>query len=55
MFNQQPTCMQCKKEIKAEEVVYMKMRYPKSRGFTEIKAYLNNEAQFICEACFTNK
>ena len=34
------------------EVVFIKMRYPKRKGFTEVKAYLKNEGQFICEACF---
>ena len=51
MFNEAPTCSKCKKEIKGDEVVYIKMRYPKRKGFTEIKAYLKNEGHFICEAC----
>ena len=55
MFNEKPKCIKCGKEIKANEVVLVKMRYPKSKGFTEIKAYLQNEAKFICEACYENK
>lgn len=45
----------CKKEIKGDEVVYVKMRYPKHKGMTEIKAYLQNEGRFICEECYTEK
>jgi len=33
---------------------FIKMRYPKGRGFTEIKAYLQNEGELICEDCFDN-
>ncbi|TSI02660.1 Fe3+ hydroxamate ABC transporter substrate-binding protein [Lysinibacillus sp. BW-2-10] len=47
--------MACEKEIKEDDIVFVKMRYPKRKGFTEIKAYLNNEGKFICEACFHNK
>lgn len=47
--------MVCDQEIKGEDTVYVKMKYPKRKGFTEIKAYLRNEAQFICEDCFTLK
>lgn len=52
MFNEKPKCIKCGKEIKANEVVLVKMRYPKSKGFTEIKAYLQNEGKFICEECY---
>ncbi|MCD5324468.1 MULTISPECIES: Fe3+ hydroxamate ABC transporter substrate-binding protein [Pontibacillus] len=54
MFGDKPTCMVCGKEIQGDELVYVKMRYPKRKGMTEIKAYLNNEARFICEECFEN-
>ncbi|MDQ0271293.1 Fe3+ hydroxamate ABC transporter substrate-binding protein [Cytobacillus purgationiresistens] len=54
MFSLKPKCTVCKREIKEDEWVYIKMRYPKRKGFTEIKAYLNNEGQFICENCFGN-
>ncbi|RUL54075.1 Fe3+ hydroxamate ABC transporter substrate-binding protein [Lysinibacillus antri] len=47
--------MACEKEIKEDDIVFVKMRYPKQKGFTEIKAYLNNEGKFICEDCFHNK
>ncbi|MFJ8071689.1 Fe3+ hydroxamate ABC transporter substrate-binding protein [Peribacillus sp. NPDC096447] len=43
------------KEIKGDEVVSVKIRYPKHKGMTEIKAYLKNEGSFICEACFQKK
>lgn len=52
MFNESPKCSVCDKEIEGDEVVFIKMRYPKRKGFTEIKAYLKNEGQFICEGCF---
>jgi hypothetical protein len=32
------------------DVLYVKMRYPKHKGMTEIKAYFNNEGRFICES-----
>lgn len=52
MFNDKPICTICKREIEGDEVVHIKMRYPKRKGFTEIKAYLKNEAQFTCKECF---
>jgi hypothetical protein len=52
VFGNKPKCSICSKEIKGDDVVYVKMRYPKHKGMTEIKAYLNNEGRFICEECF---
>ncbi|MGW8428303.1 Fe3+ hydroxamate ABC transporter substrate-binding protein [Peribacillus simplex] len=52
MFGEDPKCVKCGKEIKGDEVVLVKMRYPKRKGMTEIKAYLKNEGSFICEVCF---
>ncbi|WP_017187292.1 hypothetical protein [Alkalibacillus haloalkaliphilus] len=52
MFRDQPKCTSCHKEIERNDIVYVKMRYPDRRGMTEIKAYLNNEGEFICEECF---
>ncbi|MEK5079035.1 Fe3+ hydroxamate ABC transporter substrate-binding protein [Solibacillus sp. FSL W7-1436] len=46
-----PKCMKCNNEIKEDEQVLVQMRYPKRKGFTEIKAYLNLEGKFICEKC----
>jgi hypothetical protein len=43
------------KTLRGDEVVLVKMRYPKRKGMTEIKAYLKNEGSFICEACFDKK
>ncbi|MES9736932.1 Fe3+ hydroxamate ABC transporter substrate-binding protein [Peribacillus frigoritolerans] len=54
MFGIDPNCVKCGKEIKGDEVVLVKMRYPKRKGMTEIKAYLKN-GSFICEACFDKK
>ncbi|MER2113242.1 MAG: Fe3+ hydroxamate ABC transporter substrate-binding protein [Solibacillus isronensis] len=48
-----PKCMKCNNEIKDGEKVLIQMRYPKRKGFTEIKAYLNLEGKFICEECST--
>ena len=52
LFREEPKCTKCDKEIKGDEMVYIKMRYPKRKGMTEIKAYLKNEGSFICEDCF---
>ena len=51
MFGEKPKCIKCGNEIKDGEVVLIKMRYPKRKGITEIKAYLRNEGIFICEDC----
>ena len=48
-----PKCMKCNNEIKDDEKVLIQMRYPKRKGFTEIKAYLNLEGKVICEECST--
>jgi len=55
MFEIKPKCSQCDKDIKGNDVVFVKMRYPEGRGFTEIKAYLQNEGKLICEDCFDDK
>lgn len=52
MFRIEPKCTICHKEIKGNDTVYVKMKYPSIRGFTEIKAYLNNNGKLICEACY---
>jgi hypothetical protein len=46
-----PKCMVCEKEIKGDDMVFVKMKYPKRKGFTEIKVYLQNEGKFVCEDC----
>lgn len=51
MFKMEPKCSKCGKGIKGNEEVYIRMKYPAKKGFTEIKAYLQNEGQFICEKC----
>lgn len=50
-----PTCSECNKEIKGNDVIFVKMHYPIRKGFTEIKAYLQNEGTIICEDCFHEK
>lgn len=50
-----PKCINCDKEIKEDDIVFVKIKYPKRRGFTEIKAYLRNEGKFICESCYNIK
>ncbi|WP_372585237.1 Fe3+ hydroxamate ABC transporter substrate-binding protein [Priestia megaterium] len=40
------------KEIQPNEEVWMRMKYPSKRGMTEIKAFLHQEAQFVCMDCF---
>lgn len=55
MFKITPKCSICEKEIKGNEVVFVKMRYPERKGMTEIKAYLQNEGELICEDCFNKR
>lgn len=55
MWPEKPSCSRCGKEIHPEELVYVQMRYPKRKGFTEIKAYLHNEGKFICEGCINRE
>ncbi|WP_307730123.1 hypothetical protein [Peribacillus sp. AS_2] len=42
MFGKDPNCVKCGKEMKGDEVVLLKMLYPRRKGVTEIKAYLKN-------------
>lgn len=46
-----PKCMKCNTEIKGDEEIFVKLKYPKRKGFTEIKAFLNLEGKFICKEC----
>lgn len=55
MFTSKAHCYLCKREIQPYEEIYVNMRYPKSKGFTEIKAFLKNEGKIICKDCFPNK
>lgn len=52
MLKIRPICSTCEKDIKGRDVVYVKMKYPTTRGMTEIKAYLQTNGEFICEACY---
>ncbi|WP_311775113.1 Fe3+ hydroxamate ABC transporter substrate-binding protein [Alkalihalobacillus sp. TS-13] len=53
MFMIKSKCSKCEKEIKSNEEVFVKLRYPKVRGMAEIKAYLHNEGTFICLDCIS--
>lgn len=46
-----PICMICHKEIQGDEEVFVQLKYPKRKGFTEVKAFLNLEGKFICQKC----
>lgn len=46
-----PTCIKCQAEIKEDEEVFVKLTYPKRKGFTEVKAYLSLDGKFICSKC----
>ncbi|WP_413364893.1 Fe3+ hydroxamate ABC transporter substrate-binding protein [Lysinibacillus sp. 3P01SB] len=46
-----PECIYCKKDIEKDEQALVIVPYPKKKGFTEIKAFLNIEGKFICENC----
>ncbi|MGI8314203.1 Fe3+ hydroxamate ABC transporter substrate-binding protein [Halobacillus mangrovi] len=51
MINRAPECASCGKEISGNDVVYVKLRYPKMKGFAEVKSYLRNEGEMLCETC----
>nr|WP_132370697.1 Fe3+ hydroxamate ABC transporter substrate-binding protein [Melghiribacillus thermohalophilus] len=55
MFGNVPRCIECDKEIKGGDVVFIKMRFPEHKGMTEIKSYLKHAGSFICENCFPQK
>lgn len=55
MFGEKAKCSICEKEIKVDDIVFIRMRYPKHKGMTEIQAYLKSEGKFICEECFNKK
>ncbi|WP_332631303.1 Fe3+ hydroxamate ABC transporter substrate-binding protein [Halalkalibacter flavus] len=55
MLWSKPSCTFCEKEIKGDDVVLVKIRYPKQKGLTEIKANLRNEGKFIWEECFNSQ
>lgn len=52
MFGEKTKCIMCNKEIKGNDVVYVKIRYPMYKGMTEITAFLKNEGTLICENCY---
>ena len=52
MLWDKPKCVVCDKEINEEDTIFVKLRYPKRKGFTEIKAYLRNEGKFTCVDCY---
>lgn len=51
MFKITPQCSVCKKEIQANEEIFVKMRYPKSKWMTEIKAFIQYQGKIICNEC----
>ncbi|WNF24712.1 Fe3+ hydroxamate ABC transporter substrate-binding protein [Mesobacillus jeotgali] len=51
MFKITPQCSVCKKEIQANEEIFVKMRYPETKGMTEIKAFIKYQGKIICEVC----
>ncbi|QDP41970.1 Fe3+ hydroxamate ABC transporter substrate-binding protein [Radiobacillus deserti] len=51
MIKSEIYCSKCKRKIEDGEEAYFKLRYPKKKGFTEIKAYLSNESRTICTNC----
>ncbi|MCI4620600.1 Fe3+ hydroxamate ABC transporter substrate-binding protein [Priestia megaterium] len=52
MFEIKERCYVCQKEIQPNEEVWIRMKSPSKRGMTEIKAFLHQEAQFVCMDCF---
>lgn len=55
IFREGPKCFICWKDIKGDEVVYVKMRYPTYKGITEMRAYLKNEGSFIWKDYFNKQ
>ncbi|WP_079508662.1 Fe3+ hydroxamate ABC transporter substrate-binding protein [Mesobacillus jeotgali] len=51
MFKITPYCSVCKKEIQPNEEIFVKMRYPETKGMTEIKAFIQYQGKIICEKC----
>ncbi len=52
MFGDKPICIECGKEIEGGEKVHIEMIYPKRKGMTEIKAYLELEGKMTCRGCY---
>jgi hypothetical protein len=52
MFGIKEQCSVCQKEIQPSEEIWVRMKYPNKSGMTEIKAFLHQEAQFVCMDCF---
>lgn len=48
----EPECSKCHKSIEANELIYVKMRYPSYRGMSEIKSFIQNDGKIICENCY---
>jgi hypothetical protein len=44
-------CSKCKREIRNNEPILVKLRYPEKRGMAEIRAFLKQEGTIICEEC----
>lgn len=55
MLKLNPQCSYCGKPIELNEVIFVTMRYPERRGMTEIKAFIHNEGELICEKYFNTK
>lgn len=55
MFRIKVSCSTCEREIKGNEEVNIRLRWPKRRGFTEIKAYLKNWGTLTCNECIARK
>ncbi|ESU33318.1 hypothetical protein G3A_06915 [Bacillus sp. 17376] len=51
MFKITPQCSVCKKEIQANEEIFVEMRYPETKGMAEIKAFIQNQGKIIYEEC----
>ncbi|WP_226641404.1 Fe3+ hydroxamate ABC transporter substrate-binding protein [Mesobacillus subterraneus] len=51
MLKIKPQCSVCKKEIEPNEEVFVKMRYPETKGMTEIKAFIQYQGKINCKEC----
>lgn len=49
-----PKCVYCKKDIKKDEQALVIIPYPKKKGFTEIKAFLNSEENLFVKTVKIN-
>lgn len=51
MFKRKLYCSNCSREVRPGEEITVKMKVPAHSGMVEIKAYLKNEGEILCQDC----